>query len=76
MLPIIYRNLPLSDPQNPNSDITYVTKLPVGGGFVPPGPDMAKAGAVVAARRAAERASERKVCDMIKAPGADALQKA
>lgn len=30
---------------------------------------MAKAGAVVAARRAAESASERKVRDMVKAPG-------
>jgi hypothetical protein len=36
----------------------------------------AKAEPVVAARRAAESASERKVRDMIKAPGADALQKA
>jgi hypothetical protein len=45
-----------------------------GGGFVPPGAD-AKAEPVVAARMAAENASERKVRDMIKAPGADALKR-
>jgi hypothetical protein len=48
----------------------------VGGGFVPPGME-ANAEPVVAARRAAESASERKVRDMRKAPGRrNALQKA
>jgi hypothetical protein len=42
--------------------------VPFGGGFVPPGA-LAKAEAVVAARRAAERARVRKVRDMIMAPG-------
>jgi hypothetical protein len=37
---------------------------------VPPGP-LAKAEPVVAARRAAERASERNVRDMVMTPGAD-----
>jgi hypothetical protein len=58
---------PKSD-KNIDTD-TEVDVVPAfGGGFVPPGME-AKAVAVVAARRAAESASERKVRDMIKAPG-------
>src|SRR5882757_1932082 len=52
----------------PMSDKKIETYVCVGGGLVPPGMDP-KAEAVVAAWRAAESASERKVCDMIKAPG-------
>jgi hypothetical protein len=58
------------------TDTDSDNELPAFGGGLPPPGISAKAEPVVAARRAAESASERKVCDMIKAPGADALQKA
>ena len=48
-----------------NNDRKIDIYVPVGGGFVPPGADMAKAEPVDAARRAAESASERKVRDII-----------
>jgi hypothetical protein len=53
---------------------TVMTIKPFGGGLVPPG--MLANADVVAARRAAERAKVRNVRDMVKAPGADALQEA
>jgi hypothetical protein len=56
-------------PYAPKSEKKIDIYVPTGGGFVPPGADEAKAVPVVAARRAAESASERKVRDMIKAPG-------
>jgi hypothetical protein len=62
---------PRNDKNEPIA-LIVVTINPLGGGLVPPGAS-AKAD-VVAARRAAERARVRNVRDMVKAPGADALQ--